>query len=375
MIDIEYDLERVRFVDSDNPYERYADLLPVEDRALYPSDARFTPTIHAKELGAALGLPHLYLKNETALPTCTTKDRMAAVAMAYLYECGVRKFCTSSTGNSSTAYARAIANFDEMHMCLFTASDFRDRVQCDGGGQVEHYILRGATFVEAFDQAREFAKQNDYTSERGFFNPGRREGLKVAWLEAVEQVPRPIDWYVQAVSSAMGVYGTFKGANELVQLGRIPHAPRLMCVQQETCSPMVQAWNDDAPGIRPEHIFPEPTGIAKAILRGNPTGTYPRIRKIVKESNGTILAVSEEAIREAQRIVYETEGVRPCFSASTAVAGLISAARGGRLPADHTVLINLTGGDRDAPAASNDARWLARSDDGWVLEPAPQNAI
>ena len=134
--------ERVRFIDSDNPYERYADLLPVEDRALYPTDAQFTPTIHAKELGAALGLPHLYLKNETALPTRTTKDRMAAVAMAYLYECGVRKFCTSSTGNSSTAYARAIANFDEMHMCLFTASDFRDRVQCDGGEQVEHYILR-----------------------------------------------------------------------------------------------------------------------------------------------------------------------------------------------------------------------------------------
>ncbi len=38
----------------------------------------------------------------------------------------------------------------------------------------------------------------------------RREGLKLAFLEAAEQVPGPIDWYVQAISSGMGVYGTMQ---------------------------------------------------------------------------------------------------------------------------------------------------------------------
>ena len=100
----------------------------IADRDLLPSDAVFTPTVHAKRLGAALGLPYLYLKDETRLPTGTTKDRMAAVALAYMSERDVRGFCTSSTGNSSTAYAQAIGRLAELVMYLFTASQFVDRV-------------------------------------------------------------------------------------------------------------------------------------------------------------------------------------------------------------------------------------------------------
>ena len=57
-------------------------------------------------------------------------------------------------------------------------------------------------------------------------------------------MPGPIDWYVQAVSSAMGVYGTYKGAKELRDIGHIDRAPKLLCVQQETCAPLVRAYQD-----------------------------------------------------------------------------------------------------------------------------------
>ena len=368
MVDIDYDLHRVRLLESANPYQRFRDLLPVKDPALLPADAHYTPTLHARKLGAEIGMPHLYLKNETVLPSGSTKDRMAAVALAYLWECGVRSFCTSSTGNSSTAYARAITNFPGFTMFLSSASDFHQRVQFPATEQVVHLVLRDATFVDAFHFAGNFAEEHGFVSERGFFNPGRREGLKLAFMEATEQVPQPIDWYVQAVSSAMGVFGTSKAAQQLHGLGRIPRLPRLLCVQQESCSPMVHAWNEGSETIQPHHIVANPTGIAKAILRGNPTGAYPRMRRIVRESDGAFAAVSEQEIREARRMVEQLEDISPCFSASTALAGLIKRARNGELSRDETVLVNLTGRDREPSGEAPPAHWLHRKDDGWIPE-------
>jgi threonine synthase len=372
MSEVEYDLTAVELQDSGNPYHRFADLLPVSDRSLLPATARYAPTVHATSLGDALGLSHLYLKDETRLPTGTTKDRQAAVALPYLYERGVRAFCCSSTGNSSTAYVRAISRFPGMRMHLFTSSRFHERVQGPAQGQVEHHILRDATFVETFDYAREFALRHGLVPERGFFNPGRREALKVCWLEAVEQVPRPIDWYVQAVSSAMGVYGADKAAAELQGLGLIDRRPRLACVQQESCAPMVSAWSAGSPRIRPQDVVPDPSGIAFAILRGNPTATYPHIRRIVLESGGTFTAVTEAEIRRAREWVEDLEGISPCFSAAAAVAGAAKLARAGTLSADHTVLVNVTGRDREGEPALAGDRWLRRSADGWEPEEPPE---
>ena len=242
MSDVVYDLSAVELRDSENPYERFVDLLPVADPSLLPDDMGYTPCERATRLGEAARLRSLYLKDETGLPTASTKDRMAAVALPYLYEHGVRAFATSSTGNSSSAYARALERIPETVMCIFTAEQFRDRVDLYGGDHVVDVVLEEATFVDAFAVAGAFAAERGISAERGFFNPGRREGLKTAWLEAVDQVPEPIDWYVQAVSSAMGVYGVYKAARELKDLGLLERLPRLLCVQQDTCAPMVSAW-------------------------------------------------------------------------------------------------------------------------------------
>lgn len=369
-----YNMKTVKLYESDNPYRRFQDLLPVINKALLPEDARFTPTIHAEKLGAFLGLPRLYLKDETNLPTGTTKDRMAAVALSYLSECGIQNFCTSSTGNSSTAYARALSRFPDFTMYLFTAADFYPRVNCTSNPHIIHYVLRDASFTEAFEYAGSFARQNGFVSERGFFNLSRREGLKLSCLEAIDQVPEPIDWYVQAVSSAMGVYGVYKGAKEMQQLGLIPHLPHLLCVQQETCAPMVHAWEDGSDVIRPEHIVEKPTGIAQAILRGDPTRAYPFVRSIVIESEGILTAVSESQIREAKQLVEDMEGLSPCFSASTAVAGLIKLVREKKFPTNDTILLNLTGSDREPEeeGVAQNVRWLVRSEDGWTPEQPDQ---
>ena len=369
MVDVSYALDEIDFPESPNPFVRFAGLLPIAKLKDRLPNFPYTPMTHATRLGSELGLPSLYLKNETALPTGTTKDRMAAVALAYLYERGVRNFCTSSTGNSSTSLAYGIRAHPEMHLFLFTAGRFVPRVHHADHPQVTHVGMRNATFVEAAEYAGVYARRHGLTSESGFFNPGRREGLKLAFLEACDQIEQPIDWYVQAVSSAMGVYGTFKGAKELLQLKRIKRLPRLLCVQQETCAPMVRAFGDGSDTIRPEHLVPRPTGIAEAILRGDPTRAYPRVRRIVVESAGGFTAVSEGEIREARRKVEELEGLSPCFSASAAVAGLMKRVRAGGVDRNAVVVVNLTGSDRPDAQASSDIRWIDRSPEGWTAEP------
>jgi threonine synthase len=369
MVDVEYDLGRVGFPDSTNPYVRFANLLPVRAlRNRLPEKASYTPTIHATRLGRLLGMPALHLKDESVLPTRTTKDRMAVVSLAYLAECGVCTFCASSTGNSSTAYALAIAAHPELHAHLFTAEDFAHRVQHTDHDQVTHHILRGATFVEAFQCAVAYAARHGLVSERGFFNPGRREGLKLAFLEAAEQIEAPVDWYVQAVSSAMGVWGCYMGARELRGCGRIDRLPRLLCVQQDSCSPMARAFEEGSDAILPRHIVERPHGIAEAILRGDPTRVYPYVRAMVLESRGGFAAVTEMKIRDARKLVEDCEGASPWLSAAAALAGLVKLVRSGNFPTKETVLVNLTGGDRESAPPVGNPIWLRRDGADWLPE-------
>lgn len=361
-----FDLSQVVLKDSDNPYERYFDLIPVLDKELLPKTAVMTPMIHSESLGNRLGLSNLYLKNETANPTGTTKYRMAAVSLPYLFESGVKHFCTSSTGNSSTAYAYLLSLIPGLEMSLFTGSEFRNRVNYEPSGQLNHYILEGASFAEAFNVAAVFAQKKNFTSERGFFNLGRREGLKLAWLESVEQVETPIDWYVQAVSSAMGVYGCYKAAKELQELGVVKQRPRLLCAQQESCSPMVKAWEENSPIIKDQHIVKNPEGIAKAILRGDPTKVYPYMKSIVDESGGLFASVTETEIREAKDTIGELEGLSICFSAATAVASVIKLANQGRFDEHETIVINLTGSDRHYDSVPEDVYHLKKIKGEWL---------
>ena len=85
LMEIWYDLAAARIDDeASGTLARFRDLLPVADGTLLPEDLPVTPAVHATRLGDALGLSRLYLKDETVMPTGTTKDRMAAVALAYL---------------------------------------------------------------------------------------------------------------------------------------------------------------------------------------------------------------------------------------------------------------------------------------------------
>jgi threonine synthase len=352
LVEVYHDLANARLRDDDDPLRRYFDLLPIRDPDhLLSLGEGNTPCVHAPSLGAFMGLDRVYLKVEARNPTGTTKDRMAAVVLSLLHELGLREFSTSSTGNSSNALAHGIARHPLFKMHLFMGEHFGGRFRYDHPG-VEVHVLEGQDFTDAFNYAKGYAQEHGLPFEGGFFNPARREGLKMAYFEAVEQVPHPIDWYVQASSSAMGVYGTAKGAGELVAMGRITHSPRMVCVQQASCAPMARAFSEGSSEILPHHIVHNPDGIAKAILRGNPTGCYPYVYEMLRDTGGTAVVVTEEEIREARALLVAHEGIDCCYNSATTVAALRKLAADGAVSRRDCVLLNLTGGpepEQEAP--------------------------
>lgn len=121
---------------------------------------------------------------------------------------------------------------------------------------------------------------------------------------------------------------------------------------------MAHAYAEGEEAIRPRHVIQNPTGIAQAILRGDPTQSYPYVLSVCAATGGRVTAVDEHEIRRVRDLLEETEGTQVCFAGATALAGAIGLRELGVLPADAPTLVNLTGGDRPpAPVPSNVLTW------------------
>src|SRR5207244_5448195 len=84
---------------------RYAPLLPVSPAGRVDLGDGWTQLRRAERLGAELGLPNLYLKDETRNPTHSFKDRVVSVALTKAREFGFGTVACASTGNLAHAVA------------------------------------------------------------------------------------------------------------------------------------------------------------------------------------------------------------------------------------------------------------------------------
>lgn len=343
LIDVSY-AEYTIINSSQAPNVRYRNLLPVvSSQALHRIPTWQTP-LRADRHFNCHNSPSTYFKDETPNATGSTKDRMASIAIPFLFERGVRTIALSSTGNSALAIARALNFFPEMNAHFFLGTDFLEPVASSlSQPRIEVHEV-ASDYAEARIHATQFARAHAIYDDQGFLNLGRREGLKTAYLEAYEQMPLFPDVVVQAVSSGMGIWAAYKAATEFAAIqGRVLKLPRFVCAQEATCAPMVTAARAGSIVIRPQDVVTHPVGLAKALLLGNPSGSYPWVSRIVRHSTGRFVAVShDEIVASQKRIAIDLE-IPLCKASAVAVAAADKLRMEGWITEEESVLVLLGG--------------------------------
>jgi threonine synthase len=317
----------------------YWDLLPIPDPATCRIALEPTPTILLTELD---GVP-IWAKVEGVLPTGSTKDRLIAVSMALLMERGVERFVFSSTGNTAAAYAWGLGFYPEMSARVYVAEEVPASQLGEPTPQMEIVRVTG-DYVEAQKVSRAELAPGE-VSEGGFLNLGRREGAKLAYLEAFDDVERAggrIDTVVQAVASGLGIVAAARASEQSSAVRAWGSAPRLFCAQQTSCSPMVKAYRAVLNGSNERKIQAMPAGLANAILLGDPFASFDYVcREALATGGGFVDVTSSEIAAALQR--HRSE-VPLGDSAAVALASVYRMWEQGDLQDSEGVLVALTGG-------------------------------
>ena len=112
-LEVDYDYEKISkqisratIVAGPPSMWRYKELMPLDEDNTVGDHVGFTPLVHAKNLGKALGINNLYLKNDSVNhPTFSFKDRVVAVAISKAMEFGFDTISCASTGNLANSVA------------------------------------------------------------------------------------------------------------------------------------------------------------------------------------------------------------------------------------------------------------------------------
>lgn len=346
-----YDLSRAAIGEPGlDPLSRFADLLPARSAAFPVAHGVVSAPLIRLEPSDAVPVT-TYAKWEGAHPTGSAKYPMAIVALTYMYERGVRAFAFSSTGNTTAAFASALPMWPGMTGHVFAPAGFP--VPADAPPNLIIYEVPG-DYANAHHVAAAM-RFDGVVAEGGFFSVGRREGLKLAYLDALLAAPKPPTVVVQAVSSGMGIIAAAKAVAELAGMGLIERKPRLMAVQQASCAPMAASFRAGAAALRPGDVIRAPKGRAIAILLGDPSASYPYVRAAVAGSGGTVTEVPDTDTTAALHCLRR-HGLDACFSSATAVGALAGLRRSGWITDSDVVLVNLTGSAHSAAGQQESTR-------------------
>ena len=333
-------VDRERIASGPDTIWRYADLLPVDRAAAVDLGAGFTPLVRADRLAAELGLDELWLKNDTANPTNSFKDRVTCVALAKALEFGFKTAACASTGNLANAVAAHAAHAG-LRSFVFIPADLEQ-------GKIVTTAVYGGNVVAIdgnYDDVNRLCAELAGTYEWAFVNvnvrPYYAEGSKTLAYETAEQLGwQTPDHVVVPIASGSLLTKIRKGFDELAEVGLVEQESRVRIsgAQAEGCSPVATAWVDGADTIKPV----KPVTIAKSLAIGNPADGYFAL-DAVRQTNGGLAAVGDEEIVDGIRLLARTEGIFAETAGGVTIASLRRLADQGVVRSDERVVAYLTG--------------------------------
>ncbi len=319
---------------------RYRELLPIDAEPSVGLNSGFTPLIRAYNLGEALGVKELYIKNDAVnFPTLSFKDRVVSVAISRAIEMGFDVIACASTGNlaNSVAANSAACGLDSY---VFVPYDLEQT-------KITGTIVYGTNLVGikgTYDEVNRLCSEIGGKYGWAFVNinirPFYAEGSKTFGYEIAEQLGWKLPQHV-IVPMAGGSLITkiWKAFKEFKALGFVDSAPaRIYGAQATGCAPIVTAVKEKSELIRPV----KPDTIAKSLAIGNPADGFYSARTI-RDSGGWAEDVSDDEIIEAMKLLAETEGIFAETAGGVTVGVTKKLIEQGRIARDESIVISVTG--------------------------------
>ncbi|MHB0885989.1 MAG: threonine synthase [Bacillota bacterium] len=347
ILDVVYDYDRVRreltreslAANPERSMWRYLPLLPVARETPRPNlRLGWTPLYRADRYAKAIGLRHVYVKDDGQNPTASLKDRASAVGVVKAIEAGATTIACSSTGNAGSSLA-GNATAAGLKSVIFVPERAPK-------GKLAQLLLFGATVVmvkgnyeDAFRLSAEAIAKWGWYNRNAALNPYLVEGKKTVALEIAEQLGwQAPDWVAISVGDGCTVAGVGKGFIELHRLGLLDRVPRVLAVQAEGCAPLYRAFKAGVESFVPE---PEET-LADSIAVGVPRNPIKALRA-VRGAAGEMVTVTDEEILAAMRTLGTTTGVLAEPAAAASFAGLAKAAATGLIRPEEVAVGVVTG--------------------------------
>lgn len=358
ILEVQYDyaaissqLDRETLLQRSHDLWRYRELLPVHAEAQRPHlHLGWTPVYNVPGLAQEIGLAEILVKDEGRNPTGSFKDRASAIGVMKAKEFGYAEIACASAGNAAASMAGMAAALGLRSFIFVPARTPEPKLAQLFAFGATVFRVNGS-YDEAYDLCMQACARYGWYNRNCAINAYLIEGKKTAGLEIAEQTAAGmLEWVAVAVGDGCTVAGIWRGLQEMRQLGFIQKLPRLLGVQAEGAAPLVSAFQrNEAPE------FLEAKTAADSICVGRPRNWRKALRAI-HASGGRMIAVRDEEILCAQKLLGSKAGVFAEPAGAAALAGLHKAALRGEISRHARALAVITG------SGLKDAQSILRAD-------------
>jgi len=336
---------------------RYSEVLP-NDPPVSLGEG-MTPVVHAERLGASIpcgkggrsgkgGLQRLYIKDEGLNPTGSFKARGMTAAVSRAKQLGAKALAAPTAGNAGGALAAYAAAAGIPAVIVMPADTPSANVmECQAFGA--KVVKLNGLISDCGKYVAEHKDREGWYDVSTLKEPYRVEGKKTMGYELWERFGGKLpDVIVYPTGGGVGLIGMCKAFDEMEEMGWIgAERPRMVAVQAEGCAPIVRAWEAHETSAQ---FFPNATTVASGLRVPGPLGDL-LILRMLRQTKGTALTVTDEEMLQAGRELASLEGIFAApEGAATVIAARKLAATGWIKPEETVVLFNTGTGYKYAEA-------------------------
>jgi len=372
MLAVRYDLARVAAAVTRDALRgrppgmyRFRELTPLDDsEAPVTLGEGGTPLLSLPRLAAHFGVREVWAKDEGQNPTGTFKARGLGMAITRARTLGARGFLIPSAGNAGGAAAVYAARAG-LPCAVIVPRSTQPAAIAEALIGGAHVFTIDGTIATAGRIVGKAAPHTGWFDLSTLKEPYRLEGKKTMGLELAEQLGWSApDVLLYPTGGGTGLVGIAKAYEELRAMRWVSDAPpRFVSVQAEGCAPILKALREGAEVTTP---WENPVTSAAGLRVPSPFAGRQMLR-VIRETKGDAVAVSDAAIAEAQRLLARLEGVWTAPESAALVTAMGQLKDAGHLPRDARVALILTGaGIKNEPPPLADPVDLAGTDEAIV---------